>query len=70
MGQKANGEIGFYASFKAEENWTTESGLDFQIKHKYLNGLKRHIQNGVMFGKSCLKMQRRPLFHDQSIACH
>jgi 2-polyprenyl-6-methoxyphenol hydroxylase-like FAD-dependent oxidoreductase len=29
MGQKADGEIGFYASFKAGEHWITESGLDF-----------------------------------------
>ncbi len=29
MGQKANGEIGFYASFKTNENWITEKGLDF-----------------------------------------
>lgn len=40
MGQKANGEIGFYASFKAEENWTTESGLDFSNKAQILEWFK------------------------------
>lgn len=29
MGQKGNGDLGFYASFKADENWATESGLNF-----------------------------------------
>jgi 2-polyprenyl-6-methoxyphenol hydroxylase-like FAD-dependent oxidoreductase len=32
MGQKGNGEIGFYASFRAGENWAAESGLDFSNK--------------------------------------
>lgn len=40
MGQKANGEIGFYASFKAEENWTTKSGLDFSNKAQILEWFK------------------------------
>ena len=29
MGQKADGEIGFYASFKADAGWAQQSGLDF-----------------------------------------
>jgi len=40
MGQKANGEIGFYASFKAEENWATKSGLDFSNKAQILEWFK------------------------------
>ncbi|RYD80717.1 MAG: FAD-dependent monooxygenase [Sphingobacteriales bacterium] len=36
MGQKANGEIGFYASFKADENWTVDSGLNFSDKEQVL----------------------------------
>jgi 2-polyprenyl-6-methoxyphenol hydroxylase-like FAD-dependent oxidoreductase len=32
MGQKANGEIGFYASFKAAEHWAANSGLNFSDK--------------------------------------
>jgi len=32
IGQKGNGEIGFYASFKAEENWPKDSGLDYSDK--------------------------------------
>lgn len=29
MGQKGNGDLGFYASFKADENWAVNSNLDF-----------------------------------------
>lgn len=36
MGQKANDEIVFYASFKAEENWAVNSGLDFTDKGQLL----------------------------------
>lgn len=41
MGQKANGEIGFYASFKAEENWIAKSGLDFSDKSQLLKWFKK-----------------------------
>lgn len=37
MGQRANGEIGFYISFKADENWATKSGLDFSDRSQVLN---------------------------------
>ncbi|GGE44693.1 2-polyprenyl-6-methoxyphenol hydroxylase-like FAD-dependent oxidoreductase [Pedobacter psychrotolerans] len=40
MGQKSNGEIGFYASFKAEENWAEKSGLDFSNKSEILKWFK------------------------------
>ncbi|WP_288447739.1 NAD(P)/FAD-dependent oxidoreductase [uncultured Chryseobacterium sp.] len=29
LGQKGNEDLGFYASFKADENWAADSGLDF-----------------------------------------
>ncbi|MBL7712321.1 MAG: FAD-dependent monooxygenase [Chitinophagaceae bacterium] len=41
MGQKGNGEIGFYASFKAAENWATDSGLDFTDKIQVLEWFKK-----------------------------
>ncbi|MHA3788094.1 FAD-dependent oxidoreductase [Flavobacterium hauense] len=28
-GQKGNGDIGFYASFKTDQNWASDSGLDY-----------------------------------------
>jgi 2-polyprenyl-6-methoxyphenol hydroxylase-like FAD-dependent oxidoreductase len=36
MGQKANGEIGFYASFNIEENWPAKSGLDFSERSQVI----------------------------------
>ena len=33
MGQKGNGDIGFFASFKADENWAANNGWIMQIKH-------------------------------------
>jgi 2-polyprenyl-6-methoxyphenol hydroxylase-like FAD-dependent oxidoreductase len=41
MGQKGNGEIGFYASFKADENWSTTSGLNFSDKGQILAWFKK-----------------------------
>jgi 2-polyprenyl-6-methoxyphenol hydroxylase-like FAD-dependent oxidoreductase len=40
VGQKGNGEIGFYASFKTAENWAANSGLDFSDKVKLLDWFK------------------------------
>ena len=37
MGQKADGEIGFYASFKTEENWATNNGLNYNDRTEMLN---------------------------------
>lgn len=42
MGQKGNGEIGFYASFRASENWALESGLDFNNRTQLLEWFKAH----------------------------
>ncbi|TRZ41624.1 FAD-dependent oxidoreductase [Robertkochia solimangrovi] len=36
MGQKGKEELGFYASFKAEESWAVQSQLDFGDNHKVL----------------------------------
>jgi 2-polyprenyl-6-methoxyphenol hydroxylase-like FAD-dependent oxidoreductase len=41
LGQKANGEIGFYVSFKADENWAANSGLDFSDKAQLLTWFKK-----------------------------
>ena len=40
MGQKGNGEIGFYASFKTEKNWATTSGLNFSNKAQMIDWFK------------------------------
>lgn len=36
MGQKGNGDLGFYASFKADENWAMNSGMDFYDRQAIL----------------------------------
>lgn len=41
MGQKANGEIGFYSSFKADENWTVASGLDLSDRSEVLKWFQK-----------------------------
>lgn len=41
MGQKGNGEIGFYISFKTKEDWPTRSGLDFSNKAQLLEWFKK-----------------------------
>lgn len=41
MGQKGNGEIGFYASFKADEDWSLRSGLDFSDNVQLLDWFKK-----------------------------
>lgn len=40
MGQKGNGDIGFYASLKTGENWAANSGLDYSNKAQILNWFK------------------------------
>lgn len=40
MGQKGNGDLGFYASFKADENWAINSGLDFYDSQAILQWFK------------------------------
>jgi len=40
MGQKANGEIGFYASFRAGAYWAADSGLNFSDRTQILGWFK------------------------------
>ncbi|WP_284464173.1 NAD(P)/FAD-dependent oxidoreductase [Chryseobacterium sp.] len=40
MGQKGNGDLGFYASFKADENWPVNSGLNFSDSASILEWFK------------------------------
>ncbi|WP_018342682.1 FAD-dependent oxidoreductase [Cytophaga aurantiaca] len=42
MGQKANGEIGFYTSFKTDDNWAATSGLNFSDKVQVLEWFKKY----------------------------
>ncbi|WP_312765371.1 NAD(P)/FAD-dependent oxidoreductase [Epilithonimonas sp.] len=40
MGQKGNGDIGFYASFKSDEKWSSTNGLDYSDKTQVLEWFK------------------------------
>jgi 2-polyprenyl-6-methoxyphenol hydroxylase-like FAD-dependent oxidoreductase len=40
LGQKGNGEIGFYASFKVQENWTATNNLDYTDREQVLTWFK------------------------------
>jgi len=40
-GQKGNGGLGFYISFKPNENWATDSGLDFSDRTQLLSWFKK-----------------------------
>lgn len=41
MGQKGNGEIGFYASFRTDETWAKNSGLDYADNAQMLAWFKK-----------------------------
>lgn len=43
-GQKGNGSLGFYASFKPDEHWALTSGLDFLDKTKMLAWFKEEYK--------------------------
>jgi len=40
-GQKGNGDLGFYVSFKADENWAVNNGLDYADKNQVLAWFKK-----------------------------
>ncbi|RZK57398.1 MAG: FAD-dependent monooxygenase, partial [Pedobacter sp.] len=40
LGQKGNGDLGFYASFRADENWANTNGLDYNNKAQMLEWFK------------------------------
>ncbi len=40
LGQKGNGDLGFYASFKTEENWAITNGLDYSDNAQILTWFK------------------------------
>ena len=41
MGQKGNGEIGFYASFRTDENWSATNGLDYTNNRMMLDWFRK-----------------------------
>ncbi|GAA4915402.1 NAD(P)/FAD-dependent oxidoreductase [Mucilaginibacter defluvii] len=45
MGQKGNGDLGFYASFKAPENWPATSGLNFNDREQITEWFKNYYND-------------------------
>lgn len=45
MGQKGGGDLGFYVSFKTNENWAVESGIDFSDRTEILNWFKKEYSD-------------------------
>jgi 2-polyprenyl-6-methoxyphenol hydroxylase-like FAD-dependent oxidoreductase len=41
LGQKGGGDLGFYASFRASENWVTDNGLDYHNTPQLLEWFKK-----------------------------
>lgn len=67
MGQKANGEIGFYASFKADENWAVASGLDFSDQSEVLKWFQKEYPDwssvwDELFENSSTPFIPRPIY--------
>ena len=44
-GQKENGGLGFYATFKADENWVTGNGLDYSDRKQLLAWFKKEYSD-------------------------
>ncbi|MEJ5105978.1 FAD-dependent oxidoreductase [Chryseobacterium sp. MYb328] len=67
MGQKGNGDLGFYASFKADENWTINSGLDFSDNTAILQWFKTEYPEWSeiwyeLFEKATIPFIPRPIY--------
>ncbi len=67
VGQKANGEIGFYASFTTGENWAADSGIDFADRAQVLAWFKSSYPewSGIwdqLFEAAALPFVPRPIY--------
>lgn len=67
MGQKGNGDLGFYASFKADENWAAITGLDLSDNTAVLQWFKTEYPewNAIwyeLFEKATVPFIPRPIY--------
>ena len=67
LGQKGNGDLGFYASFKADENWATNNGLNYSDKTQLLSWFKKQYSewNSVwyeLFENAVIPFIPRPIY--------
>ncbi len=66
-GQKGNGDLGFYASFKPDENWATNSGLDFSDQKQLLDWFKKEYSEWSsiwyeLFENAAMPFIPRPIY--------
>jgi len=61
LGQKANGVVGFYISFKTTENWGAISGLDFSDKTQLLEWFKNEYSDWSPIWKALIENSELPL---------
>ncbi|MCF0058807.1 NAD(P)/FAD-dependent oxidoreductase [Dyadobacter sp. CY356] len=66
-GQKGDGGLGFYASFKTDENWALSGGLNFSDKSQMLDWFKNEYNQWSniwykLFGKASMPMIPRPIY--------
>ncbi|MDQ0781214.1 NAD(P)/FAD-dependent oxidoreductase [Chryseobacterium sp. W4I1] len=68
LGQKGDGNLGFYASFRADENWAAESGLDFSDQKQMLEWFKNEYSewNSIwyeLFQNAAIPFIPRPIYY-------
>ena len=66
MGQKADGVVGFYASFRAEENWISKYGLDFSDRSQVMDWFTKYYTGwspvwNQLFANTTLPFIPRPI---------
>lgn len=67
IGQKGDGEVGFYASFKAPEHWAKDSGLNFSNKREMLAWFEKEYAEWApiwkeLFENAALPFIPRPIY--------
>lgn len=67
MGQKGGGDLGFYVSFKTNENWAKESRIDFSDRTEVLNWFKKEYSDWSniwyeLFEKAATPFIPRPIY--------
>ncbi|KMQ62972.1 2-polyprenyl-6-methoxyphenol hydroxylase [Chryseobacterium angstadtii] len=68
LGQKEQGELGFYASFRAAENWASESGLDMSDRNQMLEWFKKEYSEWSvlwheLFENAAVPFIPRPIYY-------
>jgi 2-polyprenyl-6-methoxyphenol hydroxylase-like FAD-dependent oxidoreductase len=61
LGQKANGEIGFYASFRADENWLNTKGFDYGNRTELLNWFNLSYSDWAIVWKELFSTTELPV---------